>query len=535
MKVVELLIDEDENILENGGTAIALVNMPAHEAPFFQFNKDGKVIELTEEDQELALQQFASLGEDSNEFMMRGYFIKSVEEVGEYINVGLLQEKFAESNVASSLKEKSIMDQTIDGVSYKVRFKYATRPGRPAILSTSRKFCKDMIGANKIYRLEDINAINNGFAAKYGKGGPKVTANDSEFFDNNADWGNTFFRFGGPNCGHIWVKLTYQEIFKTNKKTGDKEKVKDQLIEAQSRDDAALIAGSNMNEKTQANPSPATIKRAGLGQFAKEDIRLNDYPEAAKENAKRVLKYLEETGNPNNCLTQVGKVRANQLANGENLSEETLNRMKSFLSRHAGNERKGGANAYDEGCSNLAIDAWGGLEILPWVEKKLNQLQQFKFAEEQKMKQCLAGPILIPDKLIYRSDKVFGEEYYVYFSKETCERIAYKYLRDKNQSNINLEHDPNKPLEDVTLVESWIVSDPKNDKSNLYGYELPEGTWFGIVQVKDEDVFEKYVESGKTKGFSLEGFFASKLVKFNDTKNDTDVYILSEIEKLIQE
>jgi hypothetical protein len=458
MKVVELLIDEDEEILENGGTAIALVNMPAHESDFFKFNKDSKLIELDDEDQKVAYKQFNEMGVDSHEFMMRGYFIKSIEEVGEYINVGMINEKFevgvphytadgklytgpthkdasgklmtgavhtedseylyhedeliqkfAESNVASSLNEKSVMDEVRDGISYKVRFKYATRPGRPAILNTSRQFCKDMIGANKIYRLEDINKINNSFSAKYGK-------------KNASDWGNTLFKFGGPNCGHIWIRLTYQEIFKKDKK------VKDQLIEAQSRDDAALIAGPNMNTRTENNPSKDTIKRAGLGQFAKEEI---------------------------------------------------------------------------------------------------------KFAEEQQMKQCLAGPILIPDKLIYRSDRTFGEEYYVYFSKETCERIAYKYLRDKNQSNINLEHDPNKPLEDVTLVESWIVSDPKNDKSNLYGYELPEGTWFGIVQVKDPAVFEKYVESGKTKGFSLEGFFASKLVKFQDTKYDIDGYILEEIEKLI--
>lgn len=410
MKVVELLIDENEEMLENGGTAIALVNHPAHETDFFKFNKDSKVIELDADDQNIAYQQFSELGEEHNEFMMKGHFIKSIEEVGEYFNVGLLNQKF--NNVTESLGEKSIMDEVVDGVSYKVRFKYAVRPGRPAILSTSRQFCKDMIGANKIYRLEDINKINNGFAEKYGK-------------SDILDWGNTFFRFGGPNCGHIWIKLTYQEIFKKNNTK------KDQLIEAQSRDDAALVAGSNMNENTQNNPSRATIKRAGLGQFAKEDIKL-------------------------------------------------------------------------------------------------------KFAEEQKLKQCLAGPILIPDKLIYRSDKTFGEEYYVYFSKETCERIAYKYMRDKNQSNINLEHDPNKTLDDVTLVESWIVNDPENDKSNLYGYTLPHGTWFGVVQVKDPASFKKYVESGATKGFSLEGFFESKLVKFNNSKNDIDAYILSEVEKLIQ-
>jgi hypothetical protein len=156
-----------------------------------------------------------------------------------------------------------------------------------------------------------------------------------------------------------------------------------------------------------------------------------------------------------------------------------------------------------------------------------------QFAEEQKMKQLIAGPILIPDKMIYRYDKNLKEDYYVYFSKQTTERIAYKYLRDKNQSNLNIEHNPNKTLDDVYLVESWIITDPKNDKSNQFGYELPEGTWFGIVKVKDEELFQKYVESGQTKGFSLEGYFESKLVKFYNSKIDVDTYILSEIEKLI--
>ncbi len=413
MKIVELLIDENEDILENGGTAIALVNHPAHEEDFFTFKGDGKVIELNEEEQEFAFQQFSQLGENHNEFMMKGYYIKNVETVGEYINVSLLNQKFNTAPSFSDVINKdSILDTEVDGVKTKVRFKYATRPGRPSILSTSRQFCKDMINQNAIYRLEDINNINNGFAAKYGKSNP-------------FDWGNTFFRFGGPNCGHIWIKLTYQEIFKNDKK------VKDQLTDTESRDDAALIAGTNMNEKTLANPSPNTPKRAGLGQFSAEQME--------------------------------------------------------------------------------------------------------KFAEEQKKKQLIAGPILIPDKMIYRFDKNTMEEYYVYFSKESTEKIAYKYLRDKNQSNVNLEHNPNKFLNDVYLVESWIVTDPKSDKSNQFGYELPEGTWFGIVHVKDKNVFEKYVDSGLTKGFSLEGFFESKLVKFNDTKIDVDTYILSEIEKLIND
>ena len=45
----------------------------------------------------------------------------------------------------------------------------------------------------------------------------------------------------------------------------------------------------------------------------------SDYPEAVKNNARRVLEYVEENG-WGSCGTPVGKQRANQLANGEAIS-----------------------------------------------------------------------------------------------------------------------------------------------------------------------------------------------------------------------
>jgi len=476
MKVIELLIDDEEDLA--GGNAIALVEHPAHEEDFFQFSKDKKEIVPTDEQQTKILQQFSQVGQDHQHFMMEGHFIKSIEPVGDF-NIGRIDDKFSSVNIGNPgdkkdvLGKNSIMDFS-DGLgNYKVRFKYVVRPGRPAIIQSTRQFCREMINANKIYRLEDINKILNGFKSEY----PGV-----------GNWGDTFLKFGGPNCNHVFVKITYQEIFKKDKPTGEYANKGEQ-----SREDAALEAGSNLNQKTLENPSQQTVRRAGLGMFAKEDVVLNDYPQA---------------------------------------SEDTLNRMKSFLSRHKDNERKGG---YEGSCGNVALDAWGGLEILPWVEKKLNQFEEFKFAEEQSKQQLLAGPVLIPDKMIYRREPISNSEYYVYFSKDTVKKIAFKYLRDKNISNVNIEHNPKNSLDDVALVESWIVTDPKNDKSNQYGYELPEGTWFGIVQVKDKEVFEKYVESGAVKGFSLEGYFEQKLVKFHDTKFDTDTYILSEIENLLKQ
>jgi len=54
----------------------------------------------------------------------------------------------------------------------------------------------------------------------------------------------------------------------------------------------------------------------------------NDYPEAATNNAKRALKYKEENGS--SCGTPVGWTRANQLANRERISRDTIARMASF-------------------------------------------------------------------------------------------------------------------------------------------------------------------------------------------------------------
>jgi len=65
-------------------------------------------------------------------------------------------------------------------------------------------------------------------------------------------------------------------------------------------------------------------------------------------------------------------------------------------------------------------------------------------------------------------------------------------------------------LSGLTLVESWIVEDTEKDKSKLYNMNYPIGTWVGAVKVKDDDVWNNYVKTGKVKGFSIEGYFSNK-------------------------
>ncbi len=97
----------------------------------------------------------------------------------------------------------------------------------------------------------------------------------------------------------------------------------------------------------------------------------SDYPKAASDAAKRALKWLDESGNPNNCLTRVGYARAHQLANREPISRETIARMAAF-ERHRQNKDV----PYEEGCGKIAWDCWGSDEGIAWAQRKLKQIDE---------------------------------------------------------------------------------------------------------------------------------------------------------------
>ena len=101
------------------------------------------------------------------------------------------------------------------------------------------------------------------------------------------------------------------------------------------------------------------------GAFAES---YSDYPEAATNNAKRALAYAEKNG-WGSCGTPVGKARANQLANKEPISRDTIARMASFK-RHQQNKDV----PYIEGCGGLMWDAWGGTEGIEWAIRKLKEI-----------------------------------------------------------------------------------------------------------------------------------------------------------------
>lgn len=104
------------------------------------------------------------------------------------------------------------------------------------------------------------------------------------------------------------------------------------------------------------------------GKFAEDSY--TDYPEAATNNAKRALKWADENG-WGSCGEATGKARANQLANREPISRDTIARMASFK-RHQQHKDV----PYSEGCGGLMWDAWGGDAGIEWAIRKLEQIDR---------------------------------------------------------------------------------------------------------------------------------------------------------------
>ena len=109
-----------------------------------------------------------------------------------------------------------------------------------------------------------------------------------------------------------------------------------------------------------------------LKKLLSEEVEMesySDYPESARNNAKRALKWKKENGS--SCGTSVGWTRASQLASGAALSRSTIARMASFK-RHQQHKDV----PYSEGCGGIMWDAWGGTSGVEWAIRKLEQIDK---------------------------------------------------------------------------------------------------------------------------------------------------------------
>jgi hypothetical protein len=142
----------------------------------------------------------------------------------------------------------------------------------------------------------------------------------------------------------------------------------------------------------------------------------------------------------------------------------------------------------------------------PLISHTPEQFARQNLAMERKV----IGPLMVPNKLIMRLDDE-GNPYYVYFTEQTIQKIADKFMKEGRTKSFNLEHDDTKRLNKIYITEAWLVTDSEKDKSNAYGFNPRKGTWMGITKIDNDYLWQKYVREGKVRGYSVEGFFVDRL------------------------
>ena len=174
----------------------------------------------------------------------------------------------------------------------------------------------------------------------------------------------------------------------------------------------------------------------------------------------------------------------------------------------------------DEGSLQAGIQAISVVES-PAIEEDFVALKEEARVELKtidKEKRILMGAALIPNKPIYRRN---GEdEYYIYFSQDTVRKASELFFINGNQNKATLEHQMD--VQGTSVVESWII-EGEQDKSRMYGMELPVGTWMVSMKILNDELWEGYVKSGKVKGFSIEGYFVDKVEASKHTISEEEL------------
>lgn len=173
-------------------------------------------------------------------------------------------------------------------------------------------------------------------------------------------------------------------------------------------------------------------------------------------------------------------------------------------------------------------DKENGLDIIsfvsaPAIEKDFMHFKKdnnFNFKSTNEEKRIVTGACMIPNQEIIRLDAE-GNPYFVYFTEETILKAQEVFSKYGKTKTTNFEHEE-ETLNGVTVVESWIVEDPKNDKSNALGFkDVSKGSWFVSYKVDNDDLWEK-VKNGEVKGFSIEGVFSKNIVEMSKNESCLD-------------
>lgn len=161
-----------------------------------------------------------------------------------------------------------------------------------------------------------------------------------------------------------------------------------------------VFAGLQKEEKKDANvaqqlPQQDIPEEQSTTEVAKSwmnkgesDINLTP-PKGAQNAARRALEWRREFGRGG---TAVGVARARDIANGRELSRETIMRMVSFFARHAVDAEAEGFHEGEDGfpsAGRIAWDLWGGSAAQSWSSRMAERLRQNE--KSYRLKNCGTG------------------------------------------------------------------------------------------------------------------------------------------------
>ena len=140
----------------------------------------------------------------------------------------------------------------------------------------------------------------------------------------------------------------------------------------------------------------------------------------------------------------------------------------------------------------------------------------------------LIGVALIPEQVIPRSQD--GKDFNIKFTKETVRDLAHNFIQKGYQGNSSIGHGD--PITGVSVVEMWLVKDPKNDTANAYGLpkeDIVEGAMIVKMKCDNKEIYQDALD-GKIQGFSIDA-----LVNLKEVNLKSEINMSNQILEAIKE
>jgi len=138
-------------------------------------------------------------------------------------------------------------------------------------------------------------------------------------------------------------------------------------------------------------------------------------------------------------------------------------------------------------------------------------------------KKIITGVALRADFPIYRIDEKTGKEYYFTISPSQMLKIVQKFMREKRIDSVNLMHDSDLMVDDVYLIESFILSEKLKPAYPEF-LDVEAGSWLVSYKVDNVAVWN-LVKENKLRGFSVEltGFLGIENKNLIMTEQDEEL------------